>query len=223
MYGDEVGDENEERGRFGVVGSDNFDTAESQNYRSLINSLDSPYKVNNLESEEKLMEDVVNTLKPEETTTVTVKYSTEDAEITTTTEIPYTQGTSIDDLNSTILESVRESIGNSTTPFFPTTTTDATLATTTGEFMKEPQNSSKEESTESITLTSTINPEEAKTIPAETKMPEQTPLDLLLLQTSTSTEVSHETEICYKGRCVKSRNKKFRKRLIRKKSNETNI
>ncbi|XP_044745836.1 uncharacterized protein LOC123307544 [Coccinella septempunctata] len=217
------------RDGFRVVNLDQFDTAESQNYRTFFNSLDSPYKVNDLKSreiEESSSEAAVNTSEPiePENATVPAENITENTEnvFPTTTEISESERTSLDDLNSTILESVRETIGNSTTPISPTTTPDPTMATTTEDFIRETKNTSAEESTESFIVTTTLNPEETTTS-TETKIPEQTPLDLLLLQTSTSTEISHETEICYKGRCVKSKNKKFRKRLLRKKTNETDV
>lgn len=54
--------------------------------------------------------------------------------------------------------------------------------------------------------------ETTETLPAASTQPyDVEPWEMKRVKTSTSTEVSHETEICYKGRCVKSRDKKTHK------------
>ncbi|XP_066263112.1 proteoglycan 4 [Euwallacea similis] len=83
------------------------------------------------------------------------------------------------------------------------------------------KNASKDAETATTTVTAPlIFPEEITEDPTTTTSLEETtetatvPLELATepkqveISTSTSTEVSHETEICYKGRCVKSKDKK---------------
>lgn len=219
---------NAKQNGFRVVNFDQFDTAESQNYRSLFNTLDSPHKVNDLKSKEiedsstlssidaKLSEEI------EETSTVIPEYTSDKSEnFFTTTEISKLQSTSLEDISSTILNSLEETVGDAT--IAPVSiTTEPKIAVTT-EDIRETQNMSSTQSVD-LEITSTMNTDELETnTTVQTKSSEQTPIDLLNLQTSTSTEVSHETEICYKGKCVKSKNRKFRKRLLRKKVNESNL
>lgn len=80
------------------------------------------------------------------------------------------------------------------------------------------------EEKENVTTTTTISPTFPQEITeqsvGETTIPPETttldivqhfdvePWEMRKIKTSTSTEVSHETEICFKGKCVKSKDKK---------------
>ncbi|KAL3289139.1 hypothetical protein HHI36_003576 [Cryptolaemus montrouzieri] len=188
---------------FKVVNIDQFDTAESQNYRSLFNSIGDPSKVNDLrskENEDSLTENPMSLFEKEllglmepDPTGSSQSVSTAEAIKTTSDDSMYA-------------EALRNTTETSTIP--PTT------STTTEESEMDVSSTIATDSSEGGEITSTIPPEEELKMSTSTdtsKSTVQTALDLLALQTSTSTEISHETEICYKGRCVKSRNKKLRR------------
>ncbi|XP_072389193.1 uncharacterized protein [Diabrotica undecimpunctata] len=113
-----------------------------------------------------------------------------------------TQG---DSLNITSTEASTEpTLTTSPNPTFPDELTDEPVRSTTVN-VTEPN-------TETTTLQdflTTLKIEEAvqdnKLLPFQVK-----PWNMKEVRTSTSTEVSHETEICYKGRCVRSHNKRRR-------------
>lgn len=66
-----------------------------------------------------------------------------------------------------------------------------------------PKNNTELLTIEPEVVLSTISPEEPKKFDVE-------PWEMKQVRTSTSTEVSHETEICYKGKCVKSKKGKIK-------------
>ncbi|KAK9877419.1 hypothetical protein WA026_018532 [Henosepilachna vigintioctopunctata] len=185
---------------------DNFDAAESQNYRSIFNSIEGPAKVNELKSKEIQEPATMNPMSYFEreflgmfegeasqgsssTTTDMAKLTSGD---TTTTEVKN--------------ESEATTLSSGSTTSYPTTT-----AIGEDGVKEEILSTISSDSIEGGEVTSTVAPEEELKKSTSTEAPKplkvQTPMDLFSLQTSTSTEISRETEICFKGRCVKSRKK----------------
>ncbi|CAH1116705.1 unnamed protein product [Phaedon cochleariae] len=85
------------------------------------------------------------------------------------------------------------------TPSFPEEITEGSTNTTTQAVTEY-----SPETTTEVDSTTTIRPGQ--------KMPpfQVEPWEMRAVRTSTSTEVSHETEICYKGRCIKAADRKKR-------------
>ncbi|XP_015836926.2 mucin-2 isoform X1 [Tribolium castaneum] len=170
---------------------DSFDTAESQNYFSVINAFESVEKVNDKFSE---------TVKPTTTTT------TEAPSTTTTPTTTSTESSIFDTLYNFLgLASKASQLPGSKTKisFQKEEVTTTTVSPTFPE-----------EITEEIT-TQEMGNHEVETFAPETTTTTTTeasiknydiePWEERDVKTSTSTEVSHETEICFKGRCVKSK------------------
>lgn len=90
---------------------------------------------------------------------------------------------------------VSEMLVATTTPVAPK---NVSVATTTTELEAETTRHPEEEVT---TYATTIEPEAERSRPTE-------PITRRAVPTATTTEISLETEICYKGRCVKSKKTK---------------
>ncbi|XP_044265860.1 uncharacterized protein LOC123012116 [Tribolium madens] len=174
---------------------DSFDTAESQNYFSVINAFESVEKVN----------DKVAEITKSSTTTKTPE--TKPSTITTTT----TESSIFDTLynflglaskasqlpgSKTKISFQKEEI--TTTIASPTFPEEITEDITTQEISKHEMETTFVPETTTPTATTTTTQASIKNYDIE-------PWEEKDVKTSTSTEVSHETEICYKGRCVKSK------------------
>lgn len=168
--------------------ADPLDVQESQNYQSVLNDFGSIEKA---EPESKLhLQEASTEVKTNKPTT-------------TTTQQAKTQ----ENLFDTIYEMFGVFTKSNTQPSATTETQNATTTTPTPTVFPE-------EITESDPQTTTIiskTPEDIKTETTTELITETTSTaKSVKTSTSTSTEVSQETEICYKGRCVKSRDKKRR-------------
>ncbi|CAG9762021.1 unnamed protein product [Ceutorhynchus assimilis] len=173
---------------------DQLEVAESQNYETVLNAFDSIAKVDPY-SKSTSNELVKN-----------VDVSTENVEISEFTTLPPSTTKTQENIFDTIYEMFgmfqkpekndTSNLNIPTTTFNPTFPEEITeIATTTEEIVAE-------------TNTEVINETTTGTIKPSTMPYEIEPWKMKAVKTSTSTEVSHETEICYKGRCVKSREKK---------------
>lgn len=117
---------------------------------------------------------------------------TEISQITTTTTVPPTFPEELTEIPTTVSTPIDENSNSSRTVQQDTVLTDTT--TTVPVIVN---------STISTTTTTTTAP------PTTKSAYEVEPWEMRAVKTSTSTEVSHETEICYKGRCIKSKNRKI--------------
>lgn len=182
---------------------DSFDTAESQNYFSVLNAFSSVEKVN---------EKVSETNKPS-TTTTTKAPETKPTTTTTTT----TEGSIFDTLYNFLgLASKASQIPGSKTKVY----LNKEEITTTTASPTFPEEITEEISTQEIKHLEQHFQEETTFTPETTTAPTTTTTTENVknfnietweerdVKTSTSTEISHETEICYKGRCVKSKDDK---------------
>lgn len=216
---------------------DQFEIAESQNYESVLNNFDVIKKVNYrnqyyepetrqvfTKATEEPVDIVPTTDTPpeneveEEITTFAPPTTTSENSIFDTLYDMFGMQTGEEETTTTTTTTTTteaptepaEIITTPTTisPTFPQEITEETFTTTTEKY-----NSTSEIDKDIPNTTSLPDYEE----PAETTRPEVTknpyevePWEMKQVKTSTSTEVSHETEICYKGRCVKSLDRKTR-------------
>ncbi|XP_060529388.1 uncharacterized protein LOC132703886 [Cylas formicarius] len=175
--------------------ADPLETAESQNYQSVLNAFESIQKIEpkpEATSERNEEEDKVSAATSTESffdaiyemfdvfkdqsrneSTVTSKSTDEPVVVATTTSV-----------DPTFPEEITEDSVTSTTQ------TEPDVAETTTDVLEDLRDGTE--------LSSSTIPEKFEVEPWEMKA----------VKTSTSTEVSHETEICYKGRCVKSKGRK---------------
>ncbi|CAH0552186.1 unnamed protein product [Brassicogethes aeneus] len=199
---------------------DQFQTAESQNYKSVLNTIE---RVNKKNIE----------YQPIQRQRSTTEQSSEDSEEIVTTEYTINKIVSEEPITTTAAPT-EGSLFDTLYDMFDlqidgkTTTTEVNTevpddVTTTTIIPNFPQEITEEPATTTLNTTSTEAVEESTTILPNTveswettpKIEAKTtfdvdPWEMKAVKTSTSTEVSHETEICYKGRCVKSLNRKTR-------------
>ncbi|RZC42673.1 mucin-4 [Asbolus verrucosus] len=157
---------------------DPFETAESQNYYSILNNFDE-----------------IGKEKPSTTTTTT---TTEGSILDAIYNIfgLASKGSAYEhpsQVNKTTILPRHEEITTTTVP--PTFPEEYTEETITQEIQQDDENQEE----------STITPQTTTTTENFIKNYDVEPWDMKEIKTSTSTEVSHETEICYKGKCVKSK------------------
>nr|XP_023023056.1 uncharacterized protein LOC111511277 [Leptinotarsa decemlineata] len=91
-----------------------------------------------------------------------------------------------------------------------TTSSTTNVSPTFPEEMTETPTSTDTQNVTDILVDTTTDQEVTTTTKPDLKNFEVEPWEMKAVRTSTSTEISHETEICYKGKCVKSRDKKKR-------------
>lgn len=167
--------------------ADSLDVQESQNYQSVLNSFHSIEKV---DPESKLhLQEASTEFKTNEPTTTNKPAKTQENLFDTIYEM-FGVFTKSNSQPTTTTENQNATTTTPTPTVFPEEITEGDSQTTT-IISKTPEDIKTETTTELITETTST-----------TKS--------LKTSTSTSTEVSQETEICYKGRCVKSRDKKRR-------------
>lgn len=172
---------------------DSFEEAESQNYYTVLNKFDDILKEKN-QNINQIMEEKPNPIeeKVNEENPKTVEEEKSEAATATTTE------NTIFDTLYNMFSFAEEKSKNS----------------------KEMEIEEKENITTTTVVTASVSPEITEQPTQETTIPPETttldiikhfdvePWEMKKVKTSTSTEVSHETEICFKGKCVKSKDKK---------------
>lgn len=167
--------------------ADPLDVQESQNYQTVLNAFGSIEKV---DPESKLhLQEASTEVKTNEPTTTTQPAKTQENLFDTIYEM-FGVFTKSNTEPTTTTENQNATTTTPTPTVFPEEITERDPQTTT-IISRTPEDIKSETTTELISET-TLTTKSVKT------------------STSTSTEVSQETEICYKGRCVKSRDKKRR-------------
>ncbi|XP_048523781.1 mucin-5AC [Dendroctonus ponderosae] len=200
--------------------ADPLEVSESQNYQSVLNAFESIGKSDSFGKtqhfkDQSSLEDVRDSADEEslesadEESLESAAASTEPKldELSPTTKTPENFFEKIYEMfgvfghgetNATTVSSASEDSSTVANPVFPEEITELPT-TTSGEEQKAA------ETTETLPASTTLN------ISASSQPYDVEPWEMKQVKTSTSTEVSHETEICYKGRCVKSRDKKTHK------------
>jgi hypothetical protein len=223
---------------------DSFETAESQNYYSVVNSLDKVVKRTNGKDANGKLSTTSTTTRPTtarattsttENTIFNALYSLlgfatrasqasaneakvivqrEREEVTTTTVQPtfpeeYTEEITTQEIkeNSEDREETTTVAPQTTTPTTTTTTTTTTVAPQTTPTTTTTTVAPQTTTPTTTTTTTTVDTQTTTTTTTEAavKNDDVDPWQIQDVKTSTSTEISHETEICYKGRCIKSK------------------
>ncbi|XP_063908528.1 mucin-4 [Zophobas morio] len=188
---------------------DSFETAESSNYYSVLNAFDN--------IEKKVKDDYVR-----ETTSTTITPATTITAVNKTSpKIKLTRRPVTTTTESSIFEALYNMLGlASKASQLPQSKTkviihreEITTTTASPTFPEE----YTEQTTLDIKQTERTHAEETSIVPQTTPATGTSSTEVLLksydaepeetheVKTSTSTEISHETEICYKGRCIKSK------------------
>ncbi|XP_050315673.1 uncharacterized protein LOC126750184 [Anthonomus grandis grandis] len=178
---------------------DPLEVSESQNYETVLNAFGTIEKVDPY-AKSTVKEDKWQNFKEMDEDITTVSTINTEANTEAVTTEPRTSSTlSTTKTQENIFDAIYEMFGVFKTPENAT----EIIPTTTISTPTFPEEITEEEvaATDSTTLVM----EEVK---SSTKPYEVEPWQMREVKTSTSTEVSHETEICYKGRCVKSKDKK---------------
>lgn len=145
--------------------------------QSNVNSTESDIKINTTNKASSIFDTIYDMFG--------ISDKSEDVKEPPTTTISSTESETVPPVTTTILS-----------PTFPEEITE--IPTTTNDSLEHVNNSTDavEQTTEKIETTSS-GTQITRTFDVE-------PWEMKAVRTSTSTEISHETEICYKGRCVKS-------------------
>ncbi|CAH1180748.1 unnamed protein product [Phyllotreta striolata] len=219
---------------------DRLETSESQNYFSVLNAFYDIQKVDGNKGEfEEVVDEIkqsageqaldknrvnekeeYNEADELETTT----FAPEEAPVTTINDNEITTivtSTIKSEKDEDFLDSIYEMFGMSRTeekttipPIQETETSPPVTTTLNPTFPQEIDDSQAANSTEAPAEITTILEDFSTTQQAKNdvkaSISEVEPWKMREIRTSTSTEVSHETEICYRGRCVKSHGRKKR-------------